>query len=71
MYYINFIIYYIILGDTNQEFCDYGPTSSPDVINVGATQQAVDHRYPGMINKEIIIMIHTCILTLLLHGYRY
>ena len=29
-------------GNFNWDFCDFSPSSSPDVINVGAIQEAED-----------------------------
>ena len=36
------------LGNFRRDSCNYSPSSSPDVINVGGTQQAVDDPHPGM-----------------------
>ena len=38
----------IFLGNFRRDSCDYSPSSSPDVINVGGTQQAEDDPHPGM-----------------------
>ena len=35
-------------GNFRKNSCNYSPSSSPDVINVGGTQQAEDDPYPGM-----------------------
>ena len=37
-----------LLGNFRRDSCNYSPSSSPDVINVGGTQQAVDDPHPGM-----------------------
>ena len=43
------MIHDVLLGDFNKDSCDYSPSNLPDVINVGATQQAADIMYPGIV----------------------
>ena len=37
----------MFLGNFRRDSCNYSPSSSPDVINVAGTQQAVDAPHPG------------------------
>ena len=47
----------MFLGNFRRDSCEYSPSSSPDVINVGGTQEAVDtqqSRYSGMNYKSLL-----------------
>ena len=39
----------MLLGNFRRDSCNYSPSSSPDVINVAGTQQAVDAPHPGKV----------------------
>ena len=50
MYYV--MIWCDDIGNFRQDSCEYSPSSSPDVINVGAIQEAEDpdSSTPGKVN---------------------
>ena len=49
---IYYVVHYFtmndVLGNYRKDSCGYSPSSSPDVINVGGTQQAEDDLHRGM-----------------------
>ena len=60
----------MFLGNFRRDSCEYSPSSSPDVINVGGTQEAVDtqqSRYSGM-NYKLLL---SCILLIVVIYFEY
>ena len=43
----------MLLGNFRRDSCNYSPSSSPDVINVAGTQQAVDAPHPGKVAHKL------------------
>ena len=43
----------MFLGNFRRDSCNYSPSSSPDVINVAGTQQAVDAPHPGKVTHKL------------------
>ena len=48
---------YYYLGNFRKDSCNYSPSSSPDVINVGGTQQAEDEGRSGNVT-----LLCTCVM---------
>ena len=47
---------YMFLGNFRRDSCNYSPSSSPDVISVAGTQQAVDAPHPG----KFVCIVREC-----------
>ena len=53
----------MFLGNFRRDSCNYSPSSSPDVINVAGTQQAVDAPHPGkfarIVSRDVTIWVNS------------